>query len=86
MTLAQWIGVWLVVAAFVVLSITGSVVALGLYVIFARQDARRHGLRREGSRPEAGRQGRMGPGGDGASLGDRETLARVGWVGIESRN
>ena len=80
MTLAQWIGVWIVGAAFMLAGLTVGVVTIGLYMVAVKQDERRYGLRRGRSRPEAGR-GWIGPAADGST--DRETLARVGWVGIE---
>lgn len=80
MTLTQWLGVWIVAAAFLLAGLTLGVVVIGLYMVAMRQDERRYGLRRGGSRPEAG-IGRSGPAVDGST--DRRTLARVGWVGIE---
>ena len=80
MTLAQWIGVWLVAVAFLIAGLTVGVVTIGLYLVAAKQDERRYGLRRGGSRPEAG-VGRDRPAVEGST--DRVTLARVGWVGIE---
>jgi len=80
MTLEQWIGVWLVAVAFLIAGLTVGVVTIGLYAVAVKQDERRYGLRRGGSRPEAGREWR-GPAAEGSA--DRETLARVGWVGIE---
>lgn len=80
MTVEQWIGVWLVAAAFLVAGLTLGVVVIGLYAVAVKQDERRYGLRRGGSRPEAG-VGRECPAVEGST--DRRTLARAGWVGIE---
>lgn len=80
MTLAQWIGVWVVAAAFMLAGLTFGVVTIGLYMAAMRQDERRYGVRRGRSQPEAGR-GWISPAAEGSA--DRETLARVGWVGIE---
>ena len=71
MTVGQWIGVWLVAVAFLIAGLTVGVVTIGLYLVAVRQDERRYGLRR----------GWKGPAAEGSA--DRETLARVGWVGIE---
>lgn len=71
MTVGQWIGVWLVAVAFLIAGLTVGVVTIGLYLVAVRQDERRYGLRRGGK----------GPAAEGSA--DRETLARVGWVGIE---
>lgn len=71
MTVGQWIGVWLVAVAFLIAGLTVGVVTIGLYLVAVKQDERRYGLRR----------GVRGPAVEGSA--DRETLARVGWVGIE---
>lgn len=82
MTLAQWIGVWVMAAAFMLAGLTFGVVTIGLYMAAVKQDERRYGVRRGRSRPEAGR-GRMRLGGDGTPSSWDDQMARVGWVGIE---
>lgn len=71
MTVGQWIGVWLVAVAFLIAGLTVGVVTIGLYAVAVRQEERRYGLRRGGK----------GQAAEGSA--DLETLARVGWVGIE---
>ena len=80
MTAEQCLGVWIVAAAFLLAGLTLGVVVIGLYMVATRQDERRYGVRRGWSLPEAG-IGRRSPAVDGST--DRETLARVGLVGIE---
>lgn len=81
MTVEQFIGFWLVVAGMVVAIGTTALVVVGLCAVLTKQDERRYGLRRGWSRSEPG-VGWRGPAVDGPT--DREILARVGWVGIES--
>jgi hypothetical protein len=85
MTTSQWIGLWLIVAAAVVMTATVAIVAVGLAMVLNRKDERRGGCRGEGCRRDAGRHGCTKTRAvEGPAARDLPTLARVGWVDIET--
>lgn len=57
MNASQWIGLWLIVAAAVVMTSTVAIVVVGLATVLNRKDERRGGCRGTGCRLEAGRHG-----------------------------
>ena len=85
MTADQWIGVWLVVAAAVFATFTVCVVSVGLAVVMNRRDGDRGGCRGRGCRRDAGRHGCKRSGAvEGPAASDLTTLARAGWVDMET--
>ena len=85
MTLEQLIGFWLVVGALAGVTGTALLVAVGLAVVMNRKDDDRGGCRGRGCRHDAGRQGCTKPGAvDGPAAHDLATLARVGWVDLDT--
>jgi len=81
MTLVHGLAVAAVAFAVTLLALSAAAVAVAVRMI---QEERRWtgcgggGCRR--SRGSAGSRGTVQPGGEGTPLGDRGTLARVGWV------
>jgi hypothetical protein len=85
MTTSQWIGLWLIVAAAVVMTATVAIVVVGLATVLNRRDERRGGCRGEGCRREAGRHGCTRTRAvDGPAARDLATLARAGRVDRET--
>jgi hypothetical protein len=85
MTTSQWIGLWLIVAAAVVMTATVAIVVVGLATVLNRRDERRGGCRGDGCRREAGRHGCPRTRAvDGPAARDLATLARAGWVDRET--
>jgi hypothetical protein len=85
MNASQWIGLWLHVAAAVVMTSTVAIVVVGLATVLNRKDERRGGCRGTGCRLEAGRHGCTKTRAvEGPAARDLATLARAGWVGRET--
>jgi hypothetical protein len=79
-----WLGFWLIAAASFVMTFTLGSVAVGL-VVMNRREEPRGGCRGGGCRRDAGRQGCTRSGAvDGPAASDFTTLARAGWVDMET--
>ncbi len=80
-----WLGFWLIVAAAFLMTFTVCTVAVGLAVVMNRREEPRGGCRGGGCRRDAGRHGCTRSGAvDGPAAPDLRTLARAGWVDMET--
>ena len=80
-----WLGFWLIFAAAFVMTFTLGAVAVGLAVVMNRMEETRGGCRGGGCRRDAGRHGCTRSGAvDGPAAPDFTTLARAGWVDMET--
>ena len=80
-----WLGFWLILAAAFVMTFTLGAVAVGLAVVMNRMEETRGGCRGGGCRRDAGRHGCTRSGAvDGPAALDFTTLARAGWVDMET--
>jgi hypothetical protein len=80
-----WLGFWLIVAASFLMTFTLGAVAVGLAVVMNRMEEPRGGCRGGGCRRDAGRQGCTRSGAvEGPAASDFATLARAGWVDMET--
>jgi hypothetical protein len=81
----QLIGFLLIASAAFVMTFTVGTVVIGMAIVMNRRDVVRGGCRGPGCRLEAGRHGCTWSGAvDGPAASDLTTLARAGWVDIET--
>jgi hypothetical protein len=81
----SWLGFWLIVASGCLMTFTVCTVAVGLAVVMNRMEEPRGGCRGGGCRRDAGRHGCTRSGAvEGPAASDFTTLARAGWVDMET--
>lgn len=85
MTVSQWLGVWLIATTAMFTTATVVIVVGGLLLAFPNRDERRGGCRGRGCRRDAGPHGCTKTRAvDGPAARDLATLARVGWVDLDT--
>lgn len=81
----SWLGFWLIVAAAFQMAAAVCAAAIGCSVVMNRMEEPRGGCRGGGCRRDAGRHGCTRSGAvDGPAAPDFTTLARAGWVDMET--